>query len=149
LEGSGLSLIVPMPERAAGIGVRGLRVGERRRALELFLERHADDTADAAFLAGIAMIERACAAARESVEFRWRSWPRGEFRRLRGSIRLGLLICRFAVLTREADQERWDEATAAARMLEELNARARRRAQTLPAQEARLENARRRREERP
>jgi len=124
-------------------------VGSRRGALESFLEQHADDTADAAFLAGIAMIERACMAARESVDYRWRSWPRGELRRLRGSLKLGLLLCRFAVLAREADEERWDEATEAARMVAELNGRARRRAQTLPAQEARLENARRRRDGAP
>lgn len=99
----------------------------RRRALDAFLEHHTDDTADAAFLAGVAMIERACERARESVDYRWRSFPRGELRAFRRSLKLGLLMCRFAVLAREADDQRWDELAAAAQLAEDLRARTRRR----------------------
>jgi len=140
-----------MPRSGCGESVagQGVTMDQTRRELERFLEEHADDVSDGAFLAAIGVLEQACARARESVEFRWRSSPRTELRSLRRSVKLALLLARFAMLAREADRERWDEETADARMLEELNARARRRAQTLPAQEARLANARRRREAKP
>lgn len=100
-----------------------------QRALAAFLEQYADETGDAAFLAGIAIIERACARARESLDFRWRSWPRGEMRAFRRSIKIGLLMCRFGVLTKEAEDERWDQRADAARLAEDLRARAARKAQ--------------------
>lgn len=84
-----------------------------RAELDRLFERHtADDVADAALLVGIAMVERACARSREALEFRWRSYPRGELRALRRGVREGLEVCRFATLLSEADRERFEEGLA-------------------------------------
>lgn len=93
-----------------------------RAELDRLIERNADDTADAALLVGLALIEKACADARAAIEFRWRSHPRGEVRHLRRGVRAGLRMCTVAMLIAEADRERFE----AERLLaEDLAARAR------------------------
>lgn len=101
-----------------------------RAALDRFLgERDVDDVADGAFLAGIAMIERACERARESVDFRWRSNAFGELRALRRSLKLAVDLCTAGAMLREIDDERWDARRpyTAADMVDDLQPGVRRR----------------------
>lgn len=96
--------------------------------LEQLLERHdVDDVADAALLAGLALIERQVGRTREAVEFRWRSYPRGELRALRRGMRLGLELCRFAVALAEAEREHFERG-----LHHELHQRAQRAARRRP-----------------
>lgn len=93
-----------------------------RNELDRLLERGADDVADAALLVGIGLIEKACADARAALEFRWRSYPRGELRGLRRGVKAGLRLCTLAMLVVEVDRERFDEER---RLHEDLAAAAR------------------------
>jgi hypothetical protein len=96
----------------------------RRRELDALLDRHADDLADACLLAGVALIERACSRSRESVDFRWRSYPRGELRALRRSLQQGIALARMGCLMREVDDERWLEREQRRELAQELLDRA-------------------------
>lgn len=87
------------------------------------LERMGDEAADAAWLAGVAALEKAALDARAALEFRWRSYPRGELRALRRNVKQGLALCRLAMLTAEADRERFEVDR---RLAEELAEQARR-----------------------
>jgi len=116
------------------------------QGLLAFLE-DASDAPEVLWAAGLAMIERAVSEAKEARYGRFRHYPAGQLRRLRRDLSDGLKLSRLAVVLQEADTARGAELDA------ELHAAAaaaagaaRRRAQTMPAQLARLEKQRRRRE---
>jgi hypothetical protein len=108
------------------------------------LARFLEDTTDAPevlWLAAVAMLERATAEAREAKWSRFRYYPAGELRRLRRSLSEGVRLARLAVAIQEDENDRnraldVELAEAAAEV-----GRARRRAQTLPAEQARLARA--------
>lgn len=93
-----------------------------RNELDRLVERNADDVADAALLVGLGLIEKACADARAALDFRWRSYPRGEVRALRRGLRAGSRLVTFAALVAEADRERF---AAEVRLADDLAAAAR------------------------
>lgn len=93
-----------------------------RGELDRLLEHNADDVADATLLVGLALIEKACADARAALEFRWRSYPRGELRALRRGLRAGLRMCTAAMLVSEAEREQFEQDR---RLADELAAAAR------------------------
>jgi hypothetical protein len=123
------------------VGVDSGGAMSARRGLAAFVERRGDRSAEVVWSAALAMLERACADARECSSSRWRWYPAGELRRLRRDVAEGLELARLAVALQEEDAEQRREldrdlAAAAAEA-----GRARRRAQTLPAERARLANA--------
>lgn len=120
----------------------GVKVSKERAAAGIlaFLE-DATDAPEVLWAAGVAMIRRAASEAEEGRFGRLRHYPRGELRRARRDLAQGLRLLRIAAALIEADDERDSE------LAEELHARAveagraRRRAQTMPAQVARLAKA--------
>lgn len=112
------------------------------RALVEFLT-DVGDAPEVIWAASIAMLRRATSEAEEARFGRFRFYPEGQLRRLREDIARGLKLARLASAMQvaesargaELDQELHDQAVEAAR--------SRRRAQTLPAQLARLEKQRR------
>jgi hypothetical protein len=82
--------------------------------LAAFLEDCREDAAEASWSAGLAMIERACARARES-ETRFRFYPPGELRKLRRGIARGLVLCRFAVALQQDENALMHELMEPAR----------------------------------
>lgn len=112
----------------------------------MFVERYGEDAAEATWWAALAMLERATTLAREGQFGRWRHYPRGELRRLRRDVSRALLLARCAVDLQDESNETYRELTEDLRAEASRAAAARRRAQTLPAERARLEKARRRRE---
>lgn len=113
---------------------------------QAFIDQYGEDAAEATWLAALAMIERAVTLAREGQFGRWRHHPRGELRRLRRDIARGLLLARCAVELQDESNAIYRALTDDLAAVAADAAKARRRAQTLPAQQARLDNARRRRE---
>jgi hypothetical protein len=115
------------------------------RALVAFLA-DVGDAPEVIWCAGLAMLERAIAEAREARHGRFGVYPEGQLRRLRRGLAQGLLLTRLAVAMQAAERERGRELDEELREQAAAVAAARRRAQTLPAQLARLEKQRRRRE---
>lgn len=113
-----------------------------------FVERFGDRAAEAVWWAALAMLERAAHEAREGQWGRWRYHPRGELRRLRRDLLPALMLARLAVAIQEDENDFLHELNREARQAVEEAERQRRRAQTMEAERVRLENARRRREER-
>jgi len=111
-----------------------------------FLERHADRAASTAWVAALAMIEAACQEARERSHSRWRYYPAGELRRLRRDLAAALELARFAVALAEEERTLTETLERDARAERDQAGRQARRAQTLPAELARLANAARRRQ---
>jgi hypothetical protein len=111
-----------------------------------FLDRFGDESAEIAWLAGLAWIDRAAAAAREGKWGRFRYYPAGELRRLRRDLAGALQLCRWAVAMQEEENEHSRELTAELHAAAEEAGRRRRRAQTLPAERARLAKQRARKE---
>jgi hypothetical protein len=103
------------------------------------------DAPEVIWAAAIAMLRRATGEAEEGRFGRFRSSPEVQLRRLREDLARGLKLARLAAAMQEAYIERDHE------LADDLHAQAvaagsaRRRAQTLPAQLARLENQKRRR----
>lgn len=110
-----------------------------------FVERRGDRAAEVVWDAALVMVERAAVEARQGRHGRWRSHPKGELRRLRNDLAEALELARLAVHLQEEDELQTREldldlAAAAAAV-----GAARRRAQTLPAERARLSKAAERR----
>jgi hypothetical protein len=109
--------------------------------LAAFLDRRGDRAAEVLWDAALTMVVRAAADAREAHPQRWRGYPRGELRRLRRDMAEALELARLAVALREEEQDQHgDLEDELHRAAAEAGARARR-AQTLPAEKARLANA--------
>lgn len=104
------------------------------------LVRFLEETCDAPevlWCAGLALLERGVVDARErSAHFRHR--PSSDLRRLRREVAQGLRLCRLAAHLQVADDEREGELHEELRRLAEEAGRQARRAQTLPAERARL-----------
>lgn len=106
-----------------------------------FVSRRGDRAAEVVWDAALAMLERAFRDARESSESRWRWYPRGELRRLRRDVAEALELARLAVALREEEQEQSRELDEELTRTAAEAGKARRRAQTLPAERARLAKA--------
>jgi hypothetical protein len=89
--------------------------GMNTSALHHFLEQHGDDVAEAAWSTAIGTLERACTIAREGELGRWRLHPRGELRRLRANLAVGLMLARFACAIADDQDAVWRELMAPAR----------------------------------
>ena len=87
------------------------------------------------------MIERAIEDGRESRHSRFRNYPRGSLRKVRRDAAGGFHLLRLAVALQEADDDRDRELVADLQARAAQAGKARRRAQTLPAQQARLAKA--------
>lgn len=72
-------------------------------ALTKLLELYADRAGEAAWLAGLSMLERAGIESREGIYGRWRHYPRGELRRVRREVSAALQLLRVAVALQEAE----------------------------------------------
>jgi GNAT superfamily N-acetyltransferase len=117
------------------------------RELMQFLQE-VGDAPEVIWTAALAMIQRALDDAAEARWSRFRSYPQGQLRRLNESIARGVKLGELAVALQEADSAQ--ERGLAADLLDHAAAAAKatRRAQTKPAEIARLANADARRRER-
>lgn len=105
------------------------------------LLRFLEETTDAPevlWFAGLAMIERAVSAAREAGYSRFRHYPAGELRRLERDTAAGFELLDLAVELQTAEDEQERELVAELQAAAAEQGRRRRRAQTLPAEQARL-----------
>ena len=107
---------------------------------ELF-EQEGDRAAETVYMAAVAMLERAAVEARESHGRRWRVYPKAELRQLRRDVALAMRLARTACAIHEVELARDEAMYAELRAAAEEAGRARRRAQTLPAELARLAKA--------
>jgi hypothetical protein len=73
------------------------------RYLERLDHYDADEVAAAVWWTAISRLELAVQEARQGLDGRWRSYPRGELRRLRRNVAGAFALARFAV---ELDEER-------------------------------------------
>lgn len=103
-----------------------------------------DDVAELLWATSLSMIDRQIERARERRW--WKSNPAGELRAFRGRLAEAMALARFAAALQEADNAGEWEAEAPAREAAAAERAARRRAQTLPAELARLASAAARRE---
>jgi len=101
-----------------------------------------DDLPETLWFASLAMIDKATERTRNW--HWWRSHPAGELRRLRDRLAPALALARMAAALQEADNGVDRDLARELREAAAASGKARRRAQTLPAQEARLAKARRR-----
>jgi hypothetical protein len=106
---------------------RRVPIGDAQLALLQLLEQHADDVADGAYLAGLAMLEEAADRARQALDYRWRSSPRTELSALRRRLQLATTLVRFAVRVREYDDERYEQKIRENEMLADLERQLKRR----------------------
>lgn len=104
------------------------------------------DAPEVVWAAAIAMLRRATNEAEEARWGRFRAFPEGQVRRLREDVARAMKLARLAQAMQTADCERDRELHEDLHRQAVAAGRARRRAQTLPAQIARLEKQRRRRE---
>lgn len=111
-----------------------------------FMERYAEDAAEAAWLAALAWADRALERSREAPFGRWRYNPAGELRRLRRELVGALLLARFAVACQEEENAYMRSLTAELEERATAAAARTRREQTLEAERVRLLRARARRE---
>lgn len=109
------------------------------RLADLLERSRSDDLPDVLWSASLAMIERAAGRARERRW--WRSNPSGELRAFRRQMAEALALARLAAALQAADNAGEWESDAPGREAAELDGARRRRAQTLPAELARLANA--------
>ena len=70
-----------------------------------YLERRGDRAAEVLWDAALAMVNCATEEAGRGGSLRWRSYPRGELRRLRRDLAEALELARLAVAIREEDEE--------------------------------------------
>ncbi len=115
-------------------------------ALAAFLDHHGDRAGEAAWLAGLAMIERVGVEAREGIYGRWRHYPAGELRRVRRDVAAALSILRVAVSLQEAENANMRELTTDLAQRAATVAAERRRDQTREAERVRLLRATARKE---
>jgi hypothetical protein len=78
-----------------------------KHELERFGARHGDEVGEIVWAAAIGLLEQAAGTAREGTWCRWRTYPRGELRRLRSNVSRALALARLAV----ALQDESDAAT--------------------------------------
>ena len=114
--------------------------------LDGFVERYGAESAEVAWLAGLAWIERAVQTAREGNFGRFRWYPTGELRRLRRDLHGGLLLCRFAVSFQEEENEQYRSLTVELEREAAAAAARRRREGTREAERVRLVRQKARRE---
>ena len=103
-----------------------------------FLAAAATDNGDALWSAAAGLLELAAQRARDSLHGRLHSSPRGELRRFEETVGRALEAARLGVELHEADRDDWHDATRELRERAQDAARAVRRQQTMPAQQARL-----------
>lgn len=115
------------------------------RSLLQFL-RDVGDAPEVVWAASLAMLERALLEAREARYGRFRVYPAGQLRRLRTDVAAAMKLARLGVAMQEAETERDRELDADLHARAVAAGAARRRAQTLPAELARLAKAERRRQ---
>jgi len=89
------------------------------------------------------MLERAIGEAKEGRFGRFRAYPEGQLRRLRTDVARGMKLVRLATAMQVADRELGRELEEELHEQAVTAGKARRRAQTLPAELARLEKRRR------
>jgi hypothetical protein len=107
-----------------------------------FLEE-VGDAPEVIWAAAVAVMRRALGEAEEARFGRFRHYPQGQLRRLRSDVSRALKLARLAVDMQEAETERDRELTVDLHAQAAAAGAAARRAQTLPAQLARLEKQRR------
>jgi hypothetical protein len=110
-----------------------------------FVESFGDEAAEAIWLAACAWLERSAALARDTLDNRFRWYPKGELDRLRREIAAALQLARFACAVQSEEN---DMLTALMRPIREeaaAQAKAKRREGTLEAERVRLANAAKRR----
>jgi len=100
------------------------------------------DAPEVMWSAAIAMLRRATTEAEEARFGRFRSYPQGQLRRLREDVANGLKLARLAVALQEAEAEQGRELAEELHEQAVAAGRARRRAQTLPAELARVRKGR-------
>jgi hypothetical protein len=110
---------------------------EAARSLVAFLA-DVGDAPEVIWIAALAMMERALEEGREARHGRFRVYARGQLRRLRRDVAQAMLLARLAVEMQEASEQQDREVMEDLRAAREEEGRARRRAQTLPAELARL-----------
>ncbi len=115
------------------------------RVLVAFLAE-VGDAPEVVWAAGIAMLERAIGEAKEARHGRFRAYPDGQLRRLRTDVARGMKLVKLAAAMQNADRVADRELDEHLHQAAVDAGKAKRRAQTLPAQLARLENQRRRRD---
>jgi hypothetical protein len=120
-------------------------VSEEFWGLLRFLE-DVDDAPEVVWDAALAMVERAVSEARARSSSQWRYHAPGELRRLRRRVGAAMRLARLAAALQEAAQAHERDLDRELREQAAQAAAERRRAQTLPAERARLEKARQRRE---
>lgn len=103
------------------------------------------DAPEVIWAAAIAMLRRATGEAEEGSAGRFRHSPEVQLRRLRESVARGMKLARLAAAMQEAYQLRDADLVDDLHAEAVASAKGRRRAQTLPAQLARLESQKRRR----
>jgi hypothetical protein len=113
-----------------------------------FVERRGDRSAEIVWGAALEMIRQAAEEAKEGKWGRWRHYPKGELRRLRRDLAEALELAHLAVALQEEERAQHADLDRELHEAAVEAGRRRRRAQTLPAEQARLENARRRRDDR-
>src|SRR5579871_3100607 len=120
-----------------------LQMDDVAGSLLQFLE-DVGDAPEILWAAALAIVARGLREAEEARHGRFRHNPNGQVRRLRAEMARGLKLARLAAAVQEEQSVR--ESTLDADLVARAAAAAKelRRAQTLPAQLARLENARRR-----
>lgn len=102
------------------------------------LAGNAEDVAEATWHSAAGALDAAAALAREGAHGRFRSHPRGELRRFRRSVAVALNLARVATAMQQDENEYWHELERPERERWEAERKAARRAQTLPAELARL-----------
>lgn len=107
--------------------------------LAVYLERRGDYAAEVIWTAALAIIRNSL----DDLDARghWRTYPRGHLRRLRTGVVEGFELARLAVNLQDGINEREFAIERDARAKDDEAGRRRRRAQTLPAELARLANA--------
>lgn len=111
-----------------------------------FVERRGDRGAEVIWAAVLTLVSQAADDARDVARSRWRHHPKGELRRLRSDLEEALELAELAVALQEEERVRGADLAAELQNAAVEAGKQRRRAQTLPAERARLEKAARRRQ---
>lgn len=106
-----------------------------------FVERYRDDLPETLWIASLTMIDRATERTRGW--HWWRAQPEAELRRLRSRLAAALALARYAAALQQAENGAERELDRELREHAAAAGKAARRAQTLPAERARLAKARR------
>jgi hypothetical protein len=104
-----------------------------------FVERFGDDAGEALWYAGLALLDQAVKRGQEGAYGRFRHFPGGELRRLRKDLARGLSMCRESCTLQDLVNGELRELTRDLDEQAQEAGRRRRREQTWPAEQARLE----------